>query len=120
MAIEDFFRHKCDIYHISHAGRAAKYGLPSSEKDSTYPANPSITDVICFFADANADEMEVEPTTVYPGARELSLPTGTDIHRGDKIIDKRFNIEYTAGFPEDIRGKYLSVPLNRKTVREAL
>jgi hypothetical protein len=122
MAIEDFFRHKCDIYHASYDEKVPKYGLPASEKELSYPEIPSIEDVPCFFAfsNTNASMVEAEPMTLFQGPNELSLPAGTEIHPGDKIIDKRFNIDYTAGFPEDIRGKYLVVPIYRRTVQGAL
>lgn len=121
MAIENFFRHRCDIYHISAVSKTAGYGLPSSEKTLVRPAEPSLSDAPCFFSYPDTDGItEKEPTTVFTGANELSLPAGTVIHYGDKIIDRRFNVEYTAGFPEDVRGKYIVMPLTRRTVQEAL
>ncbi len=121
MAIENFFRHQCDIYHISAATKTAGYGLPNSEKTLTKPAVPSLANVPCFFGVPETDGiMEAEPTTVFTGANDLSLPASTVIHQGDVIIDKRFNIGYTAGFPEDMRGKYIYLPITRRTVQEAL
>ena len=122
MAIEDYFRHKCDIYHATSTDKTGKYGLPSSEKKLSYPDAPSITDVSCFFdfSNTSATITEVEPKAEFLGANELSLPAETIIHQGDKVVDKRFNIDYTAGFPENIRGKYIVVPISRKTVQRAL
>ncbi|TCX51931.1 MULTISPECIES: DUF3599 family protein [unclassified Dehalobacter] len=119
--IENFFRHRCDIYHVTATTKTAGYGLPNSEKTLTKPALPSLANVKCFFAYPDTDGiMEKEPATVFTGANEISLPAGTVINYGDVIIDKRFNVDYTAGFPEDVRGKYIAVPLTRRTVQEAL
>lgn len=124
MAIEDFFRHRCTIYHKESAPKVAKYGLPSSEVTHTYPEEPSLMDIPCFFdlgnGTINGSILQNEPQSTYNGATEVSLPIGTVIRKGDKVVDMRFNLEYTAGFPEDIRGKYLSVPLFRKASQEAL
>lgn len=122
MSIENFFRHTCDIYHATYTGKTAKYGLPSSEKNLSYPNEPSIADAACFFGFSNAYGAitEAEPMNVFSGANELSLPAGTVIHQGDKVVDKRFNLEYTVGFPEDIRGKYVVAPIYRRTAQEAL
>lgn len=122
MAIESFFRHSCDIYHAISTGKTAKYGLPSSEKELSYPGEPSVLNVPCYFGFSNtaAVIMEAEPQNVFSGANELSLPAGTVINQGDKIVDKRFNLEYTAGFPEDVRGRYIVVPIYRRTVQEAI
>lgn len=124
MAIEDFFRHTCTIYHQKNTSKVAMYGLPSSEVIYTYPEEPSLIDIPCFFdtgnGAVNGSIVQNEPQSTYNGATEVSLPIDTVIKKGDKVIDMRFNLEYTAGFPEDIRGKYLSVPLFRKASQEAL
>lgn len=122
MSIENFFRHTCDIYHATNTSKTAKYGLPSSEKILSYPEEPSIADATCFFGYSNtfASVTEAEPMNVFAGANELSLPAGTVINQGDKVVDKRFNLEYTTGFPEDVRGKYIVVPIYRRTAQEAL
>lgn len=120
MSVENFFRHKCDIYHATYIGKKVKYGLPSSEKELSYSDKPSIANKRCFFSFSNTSTTENEPMTVFQGANKLSLPADTEIYPGDKIIDKRFNIDYTAGLPEDIRGKYIIVPISRRTVQEAL
>lgn len=122
MAIEDFFRHKCDIYHAVKSPKTANYGLPNSEQVITYPNEPSVTDSNCFFDTVNtsANISEVEPMHIYSGANQLSLPVGTSINYNDKVVDIRFGHEYTAGYPENIRGHYIVVPVFRKTRQEAL
>lgn len=118
--LEDFFRHTCDIYHHSDVEKTAKYGLPvSQDKNRTYPKTPSIPNVPCFFA-ADGEILAAEGRSTFDGASDISLPGGTVIHQGDKVVDLRFGIEYTAGFPEDIRGRYIWVPLRRPTPQSDL
>ncbi len=123
MAIEDFFRHSCNIFRRVLSESDPGYGLPVSGKTASYPAEPSLSGVQCFFSTSgNGSEvpMEAEGRNTFSGANELALPSGTDISQGDKVVDVRFDLSYTAGFPEDIRGQYISVPLYRRTAEEAL
>lgn len=124
MAIEDFFRHTCNIYHRNSSPKDTNYGLPTSEKVYTYPDGPSIENVPCYFDAGNGSFSGSitmnEPKNDYTGYTEVDLPISTVIHQGDKVVDLRVNLEYTAGFPNDIRGKYLAVPLFRKSSQEAL
>ena len=46
--IEDFFNHRCDIYHIIEQGASPGYKLPSSTSFS-YPNEPDLSAVACHF-----------------------------------------------------------------------
>lgn len=120
--VESFFRHRCQIYKAVQKKVSTGYGLPSSDAIIEYEEMPSYDNVQCFFGNSNNPPKIAlsEPVNTFDGFNEVSLPAGTEIAKGDKLIDMRFNIAYTAGFPEDVRGKYLSVPIYRTAVQERL
>ena len=120
MGIEDFFRHRCTICPSEEIMVVPAYGLPISDKVLTHK-EPSYIEYPCYFGTGTAPVVVYgEPTFIYDGCSEISLPNDTNIKRGDKIIDIQKGIEYLAGFPEDIRGKYMFVPLERSPHRERL
>ncbi|WP_206458701.1 DUF3599 family protein [Anaerovorax sp. IOR16] len=121
MGIEHFFRHTCNIFPAKSTPYSPNYGLPTGDVVS-YDKTPTVEDCPCFFGSINTSPKIVlsEPINIYDGYDEVSLPANTQIKKGDKVVDLRFNLEYTAGFPEDIRGKYVSVPLHRKASQERL
>ena len=111
--IEDFFRHSCDIYAHTDTDKSAKYGLPiEAGKNRAYPSTPTASAAPCYFT-YDGEIVPGEANNAYSRAKEVSLPAGTVITEGDKVVDTRFNQEYTAGFPEDVRGKYVFVPLRK-------
>lgn len=118
--IEDFFRHKCDIYPGTIGKSPGAYGLPSVNEIFTYPDVPALLDISCLFSYDETVVIENEPKNTFQGANEIALPVGTNIKRGDKVVDKRNGLAYTAGYPDDIRGKYIHVPLRRGSRQEAL
>ncbi len=100
----------------------ASYGIPTGDKTPTFPDEPTLKSVPCFFG---TDQLAFkpflnEPVNTYTGAMEISLPVGTEITKGDKIVDVRFGHEYTASYPENIRGKYLSLTIYRTSEQERL
>ena len=48
MAIEDFFDHRCSIYHTQQESASPGYGLPGSPKFK-YPKQPDLEEVPCHF-----------------------------------------------------------------------
>ena len=48
MAIEDFFDHRCSIYHTQQESTSPGYGLPGSPKFK-YPKQPDLEEVPCHF-----------------------------------------------------------------------
>ena len=48
MAIEDFFDHRCSIYHAQQESTSPGYGLPGSPKFK-YPKQPDLEEVPCHF-----------------------------------------------------------------------
>ena len=57
--IENFFDHKCDIYHITEKTATQGYGLPSSI-GFDYPETPDITALPCHFGVKNASVYTAE------------------------------------------------------------
>ena len=48
MAIEDFFDHTCDIYHMNKTGKSPGFGLPEAPSFS-YGDTPDLSGVPCHF-----------------------------------------------------------------------
>lgn len=121
MAIEDFFDHHCDIYHILRSDKSPGYGLPSSPSFS-YPDFPSLQRVPCHFGvkSAAVTIVQTEPNANYEAKIKLTLPAGTDIRLNDKIVDCDTGYEYTADIPRNIRGHHTAVSLQRKERQKPL
>lgn len=115
MAIEDFFNHKCDIYHIREAEKSPGYNLPGSPSFS-YPDEPDISGLECHFGikSMSVNITQTAPINLMDARIKLTLPKGTDIRLNDKIIDCGTGFEYTADEPHDIRGHHIFVYIKKK------
>ena len=105
MAIEDFFDHRCSIYHTQQESTSPGYGLPGSPKFK-YPKQPDLEEVPCHFGVRSASK--------------LTLPAGTDIRLNDKIVSSETGLEYTAGQPRNIRGHHMTVKIYRTAQQRPL
>lgn len=114
MAIEDFFDHTCDLYHLIREDGSPGYGLPNSPEFS-YPMKPDAENISCHFSvrGASTTITQQEPQNTLDATLKLTLPNGTDIRIGDKVVDRTDGIEYTAGKPRNIRGHHITVQLYR-------
>lgn len=121
MAIEDFFDHRCDIYHNQRTDTSPGYGLPASP-DFKYPTAPDLTDVECHFGVKNAtiNITQKEPMNEMDSDIKLTLPIGTDIRLNDKVISKESGLVYTAGLPRNIRGHHIVVEIRRVSQQRPL
>lgn len=114
MAIEDFFDHHCDIYHVRREDTSPGYGLPASP-DFDYEKEPDLPSVECHFGVKNATIRieQKDPQNEMDSDIKLTLPAGTDIRLNDKVISKETGLEYTAGLPRNIRGHHIAVKIRR-------
>lgn len=123
MAWEDFFNHKCDIYHIAKASSSIGFGVTDTESFS-YPAQPSHTDVDCHFMikTGKAIIVQTESTNDYDARIKLALPAGTDIRINDKVVSKETGLSYIAELPRVIKhNHHIVVYVKREgTVKEAI
>lgn len=121
MAIEDFFDHLCDIYHIRREDASPGYNLPASA-DFKYEATPDLTDVECHFGVKSATIRieQQEPQNDMDSDIKLALPAGTDVRLHDKIVSKVTGLEYTAGVPRNIRGHHIAVKIRRVSQQRPL
>lgn len=121
MAIEDFFDHTCDIYHMTKVGKSPGFGLPEAPTFD-YGAAPDIAAAPCHFHvnGFSPTFTEREPYTDMNVIEKLALPAGTDVRVNDKIVDRATGVAYTAGVPRDIRGHHISVQLHRTGEQRAL
>lgn len=119
--IEDFFNHKCDIYHIEQGEQSPGYSLPNSAS-FTYPDEPQIIDQACHFCTKSQSVTitQQEPMAIMDARIKLVLPLGTDIRLNDKIINKDTKLEYTAEQPVKVQNHHLYVYVKRVERQKAL
>ena len=121
MPIEDFYDHKCDIFHMLRSEKSPGFGLPSGS-DFSYPEAPDLTGVSCHFG-VKASTIAIiqrDPQTGMEGKIKLTLPAGTDIRINDKVVDTDTGAEYTAEVPRNIRGHHITAMLRRTEAQKPL
>ena len=114
MAIEDFYDHQCDIFHLTVESQKRKYGLPDG-KVYKYPDKPDISGHACHFSvkSGTFNLSQAEPQNELSASLKLTLPVGTDVRINDKIVDCGTGYEYVAEAPRNIRGHHLIVWIHR-------
>ena len=114
MALEDFFDHKCNIFHLHQTSNSRGYGLPASTEFS-YPNVADIAEQPCHFSVKSSKLVIVrgEPQRDLDADLKLTLPKGTDIKVNDKIVDCDTGYEYEAEVPRNIRGHHITVQIHR-------
>lgn len=119
--IEDFFDHKCNIFHVVNEDTSPGFGLPGTPS-FTYNNTPDIAGQRCHFGvrSANVNTLQREPQNDLNARLKLTLPIGTDIRLNDKIVDCESNLAYTAEIPRNIRGHHLSVYIIRINAQKPL
>lgn len=112
--IEDFFDHKCDIYHVKAEEDSPGYGLPASSKYE-YGDEPDIVALDCHFGvkASNITIVQQQPYNSMDAKTKLTLPADTDIRLNDKIVDCDTKLEYTAEQPRNIRNHHKFVYIKR-------
>ena len=110
MAIEDFFDHRCSIYHTQQESTSPGYGLPGSPKFK-YPKQPDLEEVPCHFGvrSTSIQIAQQQPQNDMDSDIKLTLPAGTDVR-----------LEYTAGQPRNIRGHHMTVKIYRTAQQRPL
>lgn len=121
MAIENFFDHTCNIFHLRSKGTSPGFGLPESPQFK-YDETPDLEGVSCHFhvGGFSPSFKEQRPHTDMEVNEKLSLPPGTDVRINDKIVDLTTGVVYTAGVPRNIRDHHIAVQLHRTTAQRAL
>ena len=119
--IEDFFNHKCNIYHAIDIGKSPGYGLPTSEEYS-YPDLPDISNQICHFAVKSSTLTIVQnnPTNDLDARIKLTLPFGVDVHVNDKIVSNETGYAYIAEVPRHPQNHHTFVYIKRTGIGRAL
>lgn len=105
---EDFFNHKCNIYHTENAAVNAGYGI-RQERVKVTGRTVSVEDVLCHFHVKANDTIRIvqdKPYSTVDGEVKLSLPFGTDIRENDIVEDCSNGVKYRAGFPRSIHGNH--------------
>lgn len=104
---EDFFNHRCNIYHLKDDKVDVGYGI-----QATVIKKPSkvadLKEIPCHFhIRQNGHGMRIvqkEPYSEITGTEKISLPTGTDIRMNDVIEDCQTGIKYRANIPKEVHG----------------
>lgn len=119
--IEDFFDHKCNIFHVQKETASPGYNLPGSPSFS-YGSVPDISEHDCHFGVRNGDlrTSQQQPQNDLNARLKLTLPTGTDIRLNDKVVDCSTGFAYTAEVPRNIRGHHIIVYIKREGAGKAL
>ena len=118
MAIEDFFNHRCSLYHIVKGTGTPGYGLPSSPTFD-YPAEPDEADIPCHFNQGGSGGtintlVQNLPEHSLEDRIKLALPIGTDVRVNDKVLDHRTGLFYYAEIPRTIRDHHIYVWVKRE------
>lgn len=124
MAWEDFFNHKCTIYHVEEGKSNLGYGI-KDEHSFTYHEVPEEkdTDVRCHFhiKSGNTQIVQTEPLNDYYARIKLSLPIDTDIRPNDKIVSGETGYTYIAELPRKVQNHHIIVYIKRdKAVKGAI
>ncbi len=121
MSIENFFDHKCDIYHLMSENKSIGYALPASPAFS-YPETPDEPCVPCHFGvkSFNYTIQQNQPANEYDAKIKLTLPISTDIRCNDKVVELSTGLEYTAEQPRNVRGHHKFVFLKRTDAQKPL
>jgi len=121
VGLNDFLRHRCDIYHIKREDKSPGFALPSSPTFS-YPEEPDVVNVRCHFGKKSGSKSvdQRTPQTVYVARIKLTLPYKTDVRVNSKIIDRETGYEYTAEIPENVRDHHTIVMVTRRANQEAI
>lgn len=114
--IEDFFDHKCNIFHIVKTSSSPGYGLPAgSDERYGYGSKADISEVPCHFGvkSSSITIIQGEPQNDMDARIKLTLPIGTDVRLNDKIVSLETGLEYTAEQPRNIRDHHIFVYIKR-------
>lgn len=119
--IEDFFDHKCNIFHLRKTEESPGFALPVSP-EHTYPAEPDISEQPCHFGvkTASVTTVQGEPAKNLESRIKLGLPVGTDIRLNDKVVDCDTGLVYTAELPRNIRNHHLFCYIKREEKQRPL
>lgn len=121
--IEDFFDHKCNIYHVVKSSLNPGYGLPAgSDEKYDYGNEPDLSQIPCHFGvkSASISVIQHEPNNDLEEKTKLTLPAGTDIRINDKIVDCDTGLEYTAELPRNIREHHVFAYIKRTRCQKPL
>lgn len=114
MAIEDFFIHSCNIYHLKYEKDGIDLGYGIKSDKYTYSNDADIKDVSCHFSYKTLEQFAHNtPHPSFTGRVKLALPVGTDIRLNDKVVNNLTGLEYIAEMPHQIRKNHIIVYLMR-------
>ncbi|MCI8860442.1 MAG: DUF3599 family protein [Lachnospiraceae bacterium] len=113
--LEDFFNHKCDIFHLVKNQEEGCYGIRGKER-MVPEKTPSEENVSCHFhtKSNNLQIVQGEPYRGLAGEVKLSLPIDTDIRKNDVVRSRETGMYYRADLPKNIQGHHLTVVLRRE------
>lgn len=101
---EDFFNHKCDIYHPVKSETNIKYGIKVEPVEMRKDI-PDLENVPChFYINPSLSIKQKEPYATVEGECKLALPYGTDIRENDFI--KGYDHMFRAGIPKVVHGNH--------------
>lgn len=109
---EDFFNHRCNIYHPKKADTNAGYGIKAAQSERREVA-PDLEDVPChFYVKTSLAIKQKEPFASIEGEAKLALPYGTDIRENDFVKSRGYM--FRAGIPKAVHGNHHIVVMIRR------
>lgn len=112
---DDFFNHKCNIYHLTSFNVDIGYGFEEQNVKHEYLNTPDIEKQRCHFhtKSFSMNMQQSDPLNTLPMTRKISFPIGTDIRINDKVVDCDSGIAYTAQLPVKVQNHHIVVILTR-------
>lgn len=113
MAIEDFFNHTCNIFHLQK--RSVNIGCGIEDTEYYYKDTADTENIQCHFYLKTPEQFTYnDPQPYVTGRIKLALPIGTDIRTNDKVINNITGLGYIAEVVHNIRNHHLMVYLFRE------
>lgn len=112
---EDFFNHRCDIFHLRKNQEKGSYGIRTA--DAKVPEEePSEENVPCHFHTRTGGLriVQEEPYRSLSGEIKLSLPIDVNIQKNDIVRSAETGLCYRADLPRKVRDHHLIVALRRE------
>lgn len=113
MSYKKLLTDRCDIYHLIESTTSPGYGLPG-EAVYSYPEEPDLTNVPCYFTEKNQSVTQGEPGVEIVQSYLVHFAINTDIRLNDKVI---FNgQQYKAQIPKPIKKHHIEVTVVRQGI----
>lgn len=106
MSYRSLLSHSCNIYKRETSTSQGSYGVPGEEV-TTYPENPTYSDVPCYFGSKGINYYDVAPGVEIEETWLVHFLPNVDISYADRVEWE--GVMYEARKPRNIRNHHLEV-----------